>query len=255
MTMTQEAPLNIQQPAPGVWRLGSDFINYYAVEEGGRLTLIDAGAPRFADTLEAQLAAAGFGLTDVEAVVLTHSDSDHTGVAPLLQRTGARILIHEADEDTLRRPRPKTGDAAPLKLVKEMWRPSFYRMIATMTRAGAAKPAPVEGAETYVDGELLDVPGSPRVIHTPGHTPGQSAIHFEQRGALFSGDTMCSLNPLTRSRGPQLMPRSFNVSNTAARASLAKLDGVDAGVVLFGHGEPWTRGVAAALAAARERRA
>ena len=245
--------MNPDQPAPGVWRLGTDFINYYAVEEGGRLTLVDAGAPRFADTLEEQLGEAGFGLSDVEAVVLTHSDSDHTGVAPLLQKAGARILIHEGDEDTLRRPRPKTGDAAPLKLVKEMWHPRFYRMIATMTRAGAAKPTPLEGAETFADGELLDVPGSPRVIHTPGHTPGESAIHFEKRDVLFTGDTMCNLNPLTRSRGPQLMPSSFNVSNATARASLSRLDGVEASVVLFGHGEPWTQGVAAAVAAARER--
>ena len=245
--------MTTNQPAPGVWRLGSDRINYYALEEGGRLTLIDAGAPKFADTLEAQLAAAGFGLSDVEAVVLTHSDSDHTGVAPLLQRAGARVLIHEADEDTLRKPRPKTGDAAPLNVVKQLWRPRLVRMLAMMTRAGAAKPTPVEGAETYADGQSLDVPGSPRVIHTPGHSPGQCAIHFEQRGVLFAGDALCSLNMLTGSRGPQLMPHPFNTSDATARASLSKLEGVEAGLVLFGHGEPWARGVAAALAAARER--
>jgi glyoxylase-like metal-dependent hydrolase (beta-lactamase superfamily II) len=245
--------MSTNQPAPGVWRFGSDFINYYALEEDGRLTLIDAGAPRFADTLEPQLAAAGFALEDIEAVVLTHSDSDHTGVVPLLQRAGARILIHEADEDTLRKPGPKTGDAAPLKLAKQLWRPRLVRMLVMMTRAGAAKPTPVEGAETYADGQSLDVPGRPRVIHTPGHSPGQCAIHFEQRGVLFAGDALCSLNMLTGSRGPQLMPQVFNVSNAAARASLAKLEAVDAGVVLFGHGEPWTQGAAAAVAAARER--
>jgi glyoxylase-like metal-dependent hydrolase (beta-lactamase superfamily II) len=252
-TTTQEGPMTSDQAAPGVLRLGSDFINYYAVEEGGRLTLIDAGAPKFADTLEPQLAAAGFGLADVEAVVLTHSDSDHTGVVPLLQRAGARILIHEQDEPTLRKPRPKTGDAAPSKLVKEMWRPGLYRMIVAMTRAGAARPTPVEGAETFGDGQLIDVPGSPRVIHAPGHTAGESALHLEERSVLFAGDALCSLNPMTRSRGPQLMPHAFNVSNAAARASLAKLEDIEAGVVLFGHGEPWTQGAAAAVAAARER--
>jgi glyoxylase-like metal-dependent hydrolase (beta-lactamase superfamily II) len=245
--------MTTDEPAPGVWRLGTGLVNYYALEEGGRLTLIDAGAPKFADTLEAQLAAAGFGLSDVEAVVLTHSDGDHTGVVPLLQRAGARVLIHEADEDTLRRPRPKTGDAAPLNFVKQLWRPRLVRMLVMMTRAGAAKPTPIEGAETYADGQSLDVPGSPRVIHTPGHSPGQCAIHCEQRGVLFAGDALCSLNMLTGSRGPQLMPHPFNTSDAAARASLSKLDGVEAGVVVFGHGEPWTQGVAAALAAARER--
>jgi glyoxylase-like metal-dependent hydrolase (beta-lactamase superfamily II) len=243
--------MGARQVAPGVWRLGTDFINYYAVEEGGRLTIVDAGAPKFGATLKAQLGAAGFSLAHVEAVVLTHSDSDHTGVVPLLQEAGARVLIHEADEETLRNPRPKTGDGRPSRLLRELWRPGLWRMMATMTRAGAARPPKVEGAETYSDGDLLDVPGRPRVIHTPGHTAGNSAIHFEERGVLFAGDTMCSLNPLTRERGPQLMPHSFNVSNVQARESLAKIEGLDADVVLFGHGEPWGGGVAGAVARAR----
>lgn len=239
------------QVAPGVWRLGTDFINYYVLEEGGRLTVVDAGAPKFGATLVAQLVAAGLSLGDVEAVVLTHSDSDHTGVVPLLQEAGAHVLIHEADEETLRKPRPKTGDARPSRLLRELWRPGFWRMMTTMTRAGAAHPPKVEGAETYSDGDLLDVPGGPRAIHTPGHTAGNSAIHFEERGVLFAGDTMCSLNPLTRARGPQLMPHSFNVSNVQARESLAKIEGLAADVVLFGHGEPWRGGVSAAVARAR----
>jgi glyoxylase-like metal-dependent hydrolase (beta-lactamase superfamily II) len=242
-----------RQVAPGVWRLGSDFVNYYALEEGGRLTLVDAGAPKFGATLEAELGAAGFSLADVEAVVLTHSDSDHTGVVPPLQEAGARVLIHEADEETLRHPRPKTGDARPSRLLRELWRPGFWRLIATMARVGAAHPPKVEGAETCSDGDLLDVPGRPRAIHTPGHTAGNSAIHFEQRGVLVAGDTMCSLNPLTRARGPQLMPQSFNVSNAQARESLARIAGLEADVVLFGHGEPWHGGVAAAVAEARGR--
>jgi glyoxylase-like metal-dependent hydrolase (beta-lactamase superfamily II) len=250
---TQKTQMTSGQVAPGVWRLGSDFINYYALEDSGRLTVVDAGAPKFGETLEADLAAASFALSDVEAVVLTHSDSDHTGVVPLLQEAGARVLVHVADADTLRKPGPKKGDAAPLKLLKEMWRPRFYRMIAKMVRVGAGHPPKIEGAETFSGGELLHVPGRPRAIHTPGHTPGNCAFHFEERGVLFAGDTMCNLNPLTLARGPQLMPHSFNVSNAAARDSLAKLDGVEAGVVLFGHGEPWTAGVAAAVADARER--
>jgi glyoxylase-like metal-dependent hydrolase (beta-lactamase superfamily II) len=239
--------------APGVWRLGSDFINWYVVEESGRLTAIDAGVPKFGETLDEDLAAAGFSVTDVEAVVLTHSDSDHTGVVPSLQEAGARVLIHSGDQETLRRPRPKKGDARPSRLVREMWRPGLYRMMGTMARLGAGHPPKIEGAETFSDGDVLDVPGRPRVVHTPGHTPGNSAIWLEQRGVLFAGDTICTLNPLTRSRGPQLMPSSFNVSNADAAESLARLERLEAGVVLMGHGEPWLEGPRAAVAAARKR--
>jgi glyoxylase-like metal-dependent hydrolase (beta-lactamase superfamily II) len=251
--MQPTSQIRASQLIPGVSRLGSDFINFYALEDGGRLTLVDAGAPRFTGTLEDELAAVGFSVSDVEAVVLTHSDSDHTGVVPRLQEAGARVLIHEADGATLRSPGPKKGDAAPAKLLRQAWRPTFYLMLAKMVRSGAGRPPQIEGAETYSDGELLDVPGRPRVIHTPGHTPGNCAIHLEERGVLFVGDTICNLNPLTFRRGPQLMPHAFNVSDAEARASLAKLEGIEADVVLFGHGEPWTGGARAAVAAARAR--
>ena len=47
------------------------------------------------------------------------------------------------------------------------------------------------------------------------------------------------------------MPRSFNLSSEQALESLRALDGIDAGVLLPGHGEPWRNGVAAAVDAAR----
>lgn len=98
---------------------------------------------------------------------------------------------------------------------------------------------------------MLDVPGRPKVIATPGHTRGHSALLFEEHGALFVGDELCTWNPLTGVRKPQLMPRQFNESNPACRDSLAALEGLNAGVVLRGHGEPWTGGPAAAVASAR----
>ncbi|MGH2948155.1 MAG: MBL fold metallo-hydrolase, partial [Solirubrobacteraceae bacterium] len=71
--------------APGVYALGTDIVNWYLVEEQGRLSAVDAGLPGFADRLEADLARLGHRVGDVEAVVLTHSDGDHTGVAPRLR--------------------------------------------------------------------------------------------------------------------------------------------------------------------------
>lgn len=253
--MTETALISSKQAAPGVARLGTDFINWYAVEDGGRLTVIDAGGPAFAKTLDADLAAAGFALRDVEAVVLTHSDSDHTGVVPQLQQAGARVLIHADDAATLRKPGPKGGEASPARLLREAWRPSFWRMMGKMIGAGTARPPKIEGAETFSDGDVLDVPGRPTAIHTPGHTPGNCAIHFPERGLLFAGDTMCNMSPLTFKPGPQLMPTSFNVSNEQALESLARVEGIEADLVLFGHGEPWHGGPAAAVALARAERA
>jgi glyoxylase-like metal-dependent hydrolase (beta-lactamase superfamily II) len=215
------------------------------------LTAVDAGLPGFGGSLVADLTSLGFSLGDIEAVILTHSDADHTGLAPTLRDAGARVLIHAADEPKLRKPGPKSGDAAPQNLVPDLWRPSVWRTIVGMTAAQGFKMAKLNDAETFGDAAVLDVPGRPRVVATPGHTPGHVAFHFEGRRALFAGDAMCSLNPITHAKGPQPMPRAMNQSNAQALRSLDQLEPIDADVLAFGHGEPWRDGVSAAVRRAR----
>jgi glyoxylase-like metal-dependent hydrolase (beta-lactamase superfamily II) len=244
--------LSSSEIAPGLHRFASPLVSFYALEQGGRLTLVDAGLPKHADALAAALAGLGKTKGDIEAVVLTHSDADHTGVAGRLQAIGARVLIHSDDDATLRKPGPKSGDASPRHLVELMWRPRFWRFFGGMARAGGAHPTKVEGAELFSDGDRLDVPGRPLVVHTPGHTAGHCAFLVEDAGALFAGDELCTTNPVTGEDRPQLMPRQTNVSNADCVASLARLEGLQAGVILPGHGEPWHGSPARAVERARE---
>jgi glyoxylase-like metal-dependent hydrolase (beta-lactamase superfamily II) len=239
---------------PGVYGLGSEMVNWYVVEDAGRLTAVDAGIPGFAKTLEEDLRSIGHAPGDVAALVLTHSDADHTGVAPQLQEAGAHVYIHSADDATLRKPGPKKGDASPRHFLKYLWRPTALRLVGHLARGGGMRPPKVEGAETFEDGAVLGVPGSPQVIATHGHTPGHCAIHFERHGALFVGDALCTWNPLTGRDGAQLMPSALNVSNAQALESLARIEAVDAKVTLVGHGEPWRDSPAAAVSAARAAR-
>jgi glyoxylase-like metal-dependent hydrolase (beta-lactamase superfamily II) len=160
-------------------------------------------------------------------------------------------LINSADEQTLRRPGPKSGDAAPVKVLRELWRPGLWRLFGRMMRAGAAKLTKIEDAQTFADGDVLDVPGSPRVVATPGHTPGHCALYFERHGALFVGDELCTWNPLTGGLGPQVMPKVFNTSTDQCFESLGAIEGLQADVLLPGHGEPWREGAAAAAENAR----
>ena len=237
---------------PGVYGLGSELVSWYLVADGDRLTAVDAGLTGFRGRLEADLAAIGFEPEDVEAVVLTHSDADHTGLATALREAGVTVHIHTDDEQTLAKPGPKGGDASPLNMLSQAWRPRWWSFYAGMARAGGARPPKVEGAHTFSDGDVLDVPGRPRVVHTPGHTPGHCVFHFEGHGAVFVGDALCTWNPLTGDRGPQLMPpHGFNESNEQARDSLGRIEGIEAEVMLVGHGEPWHEGPAAAVKKAR----
>ena len=205
---------------PGVYGLGDEMVNWYVVDDGGRLTAVDAGIPGFAKTLEADLASIGRTPADVEALVLTHSDADHTGIAPQLQEAGARVLIHSDDDATLRKPGPKKGDASPRHLVKYLFRPTFLRLAVHLGRNGAARPPKVEGAQTFEDGAVLDVPGSPRVVHTPGHTPGHCVLVFEGAGALFVGDALCTWNPVTgRARAAAVPVGTERLERAGARVA------------------------------------
>jgi glyoxylase-like metal-dependent hydrolase (beta-lactamase superfamily II) len=239
--------------APGVYGLGSDLVSWYLVENEGRLTAVDAGVRGFAGNLESDLRAIGHAPGDVEAVILTHSDFDHTGVVPELRAAGARVLIHPADEGTLRNPGAKGGDASPIHFLALLLRPRFLGTVGHFLRRGALSPAKIEGAETFEDGDVLNVPGRPRVVHTPGHTPGHCVFLFEGQRALFVGDALCTLNLVTGSTGPQLMHSGQNQSDDGARESLKQLEDLEADVLLPGHGEPWRGSPADAVRRARER--
>jgi glyoxylase-like metal-dependent hydrolase (beta-lactamase superfamily II) len=236
--------------ADGVHRLGTRLVNWYVIEEAGRLTFVDSGVPGYHAQFEEALSTLGRAPADVEAVVLTHPHPDHVGLAERIRReAGARVLLPAADAEMARTGKPDKKEGSMLRYLGHgiAWRLSWH-----LIRNGGARIAKVEQFETFADGDVLDVPGRLRVVATPGHTEGHAALHLEAEGVLFTGDAMCSLNPLTGREGPQLMPAALQNSTARALASLDRIAPVDAGTLLFGHGEPWTEGAAKAAARARE---
>jgi glyoxylase-like metal-dependent hydrolase (beta-lactamase superfamily II) len=238
---------------PGVFRLGTSWINWYLVEDGGRYTAVDAAVAGYAGTLDADLDWIGARREDIQALVLTHADADHTGLAGTLSEAGADVLVHGDAQDMLRRPRPKGGDARPVNLLPNLWRPTLAQLLFHFARNGAARPPSFDAATSYEAGEPLDVAGRPRPIATPGHAPGHCAILFEEKRVLFAGDALCTLNVVTGSRGPQIMPHGMNEDDEETLASLGELEGLDAEVVLPGHGEPFRGRPAEAVTEARAR--
>jgi glyoxylase-like metal-dependent hydrolase (beta-lactamase superfamily II) len=233
--------------APGIHRLGNWFVNFYLLEDEGRLTLVDAGLPRLRGQLEAALAALGRSMSDVEAVILTHAHSDHVGFAGSLQKEGFPVHVHEADAEMARTGKVPEREGSMLPYLRNR---AVWKLLATAVRSGL--PQKVAEVRTFADGAELDVPGRPRVVHAPGHSHGCVAFHLPERGALLVGDVLCSYNPLTGRRGPQIMASAFNASSPQALASLSALEPLEAAVTLFGHGDPWRDAPAAAVARARE---
>jgi len=241
---------DVSQVVPGVWRMGTDFYNWYLVEGDGGLTAVDAGVPGFARSLEDDVRKTGHSLADVRALVLTHGDADHIGIVSSFVEAGVPVHAPAGEVERMKRPGTKTGDANPKEFLKQLWTPRMLRMIVK-TIPYFGRPTPVHPDATFGDGDVLDVPGRPRVIGTPGHTPGHSALLFEERGALFVGDALTTHGLLRRGGEVSLMPKFMNESNAGALAALDALDGISADVTLFGHGDPWRKGVAAAVEGGR----
>src|SRR3954453_1802062 len=94
--------LRLTHVAPGVHRLSSVSTNWYLVEDGGRLTVLDAGFPRDWREFVSALSRLGHPPADGEAVLITHPHRDHAGNAERLRTSGARVLSHPADAPFLR---------------------------------------------------------------------------------------------------------------------------------------------------------
>jgi glyoxylase-like metal-dependent hydrolase (beta-lactamase superfamily II) len=109
----------------------------------------------------------------------------------------------------------------------------------------------LQGAATYRDGETLDVPGRPTVVHTPGHTHGHCALHLPDRGVVLAGDAFVTWDPYVASDGPKIVSGAATADSAQALASLDALAALDAGTTLTGHGEPWTGPLAEAAERAR----
>jgi glyoxylase-like metal-dependent hydrolase (beta-lactamase superfamily II) len=234
--------------APGVHRVENAYTNWYVVEADGALTVVDTGTPASWISLQRAVTQIGRSLADIAAVVLTHAHFDHVGFAERArQELGVPVWVHEDDVPLARHPMQYAHERSrlPYLLNRRAW-----PVYVAMARDRAIMAPGVKEVRRYHEG-TLDVPGSLRIVPTPGHTIGHCALHLPDRDALIAGDAVVTLDPYTGRRGPQLVARAATAD---VERNLAALDGVAATAathVLTGHGEPWHDGADAIVERAR----
>jgi glyoxylase-like metal-dependent hydrolase (beta-lactamase superfamily II) len=177
--------------ADGVPRCGSERVNWYLVEGTDELTVVDTGLPAHSKQLFERLDALGYDGSDVAACILTHAHPDHIGFAQRLHESAdVPVWLHEAGVE-----RAREGGDPPLSgFVKNLWRPAVLRYFVETVRSGGTSIPPLMAVETFADGDELDLPGRPQVIHVPGHTEDEVAFYLPDRDVLLCGDAFATVD-------------------------------------------------------------
>lgn len=142
------------------------------------------------DSMQNVLIDAGMGLANLRDVIpdqevtvlLTHAHWDHMGGANLFPRVS--ILNHLYETNRLSKgwlPTEMCGFEAE----------EFAVPVPKNFSLRAFQVPGISSFATFKDGQEIDLGDKHlSVIHTPGHTPGSVCFFLEERGFLFSGDTL-----------------------------------------------------------------
>ena len=146
------------------------------------LSLIDAGLMGKGHYKIQTIKSAGFNLSDIKRVIMTHTHFDHIScILELLEHIPhAELWIHVNEATPL-----ENGDE---KIVYGM------DMLEKMCKAqfGLAKGTfSLKINRKLEDGEDLDLGGMTwRVLHIPGHSPGSIGLYCEEEKILIPGDVV-----------------------------------------------------------------
>ncbi|MCX5355830.1 MBL fold metallo-hydrolase [Streptomyces mirabilis] len=221
--------------------------NWVIVKDGADAILVDSGYPNDHDLLMASLDALGLKPETVRAILVTHAHNDHIGAAERLWLAyGTPVLMHEEEVPHARR--EYLHQVSVRQVLTHAWRPGVLPWAVHAIRSGGTAHVPFTEPSPFPAPGPLDLPGAPVPVHTPGHTAGHCAYLLAGSGILISGDALVTAHPTSRIDGPQLLPAMFDTDRSAALCSLDILEGIDADVILPGHG-PAHRGSAKQAAA------
>jgi glyoxylase-like metal-dependent hydrolase (beta-lactamase superfamily II) len=184
--------------APGVHRIplplpqdGLRAVNVYAVEDAGKLVLIDSGwaLEEARDRLETAIGQLGYGFEDVHRFLITHIHRDHYTLGVTLRRVfGTRISLGLGE-----RPSLETLIAGRQeRQIEDLARSGAGSLIELLRQTMPAGPRQdgYEPPDEWIDG-LTKIELEQRTLHalpTPGHTRGHVVFLSPDESLLFAGD-------------------------------------------------------------------
>lgn len=219
-------------------------VNCYLFFENGP-TVLDPGpaTPEAHEELVDCLDRHGYGIEDVERILVTHPHMDHFGIARrIVEQSGASVLAHGDATDWLADP------IGYFEREREFFRPFLVSMGMPVETAATVlelpEPytdyqAPLSVDRELEDGDRIDVGVSLECLHTPGHAPGSVCFFASSEDVMFTGDHVLpdvTPNPLLT-----LAPGSDDERTRSLPMyveSLRRVLSFDATVGYGGHGDP-----------------
>jgi glyoxylase-like metal-dependent hydrolase (beta-lactamase superfamily II)/predicted ester cyclase len=221
--------------ADGVWIVRGGLplktFNVYLLEDDGGVTVFDGGI----HDMTAALAAAAAKMGGIKRVVLGHADADHRGATPGLH---VPVYCHPAD-------RAAAESNAPYRDYFDFSKlhPHGRFLLSRLLPFWDGGAVEIEG--TIEEGDQV---AGFRVVHLPGHAPGQIGLFRDADRLALVSDCFYTLNVETGIKGAPRVPLdAFNIDSEQARASIRKLASLDPSEAWPGHAEPIKGDVAAAL--------
>ncbi|HET6874511.1 MAG TPA: MBL fold metallo-hydrolase [Acidimicrobiales bacterium] len=198
-----ELPLPpVERVRPGLWSVPVPIPNnplryvlVYVFETERGPYMIDAGwnTDDAYQTLVSGLGEAGFAISDVKGVLVTHIHPDHYGLAGRVREaSGAWVGLHPADAALIEDRYEEPGDL--LEKMGAMLRRDGAppEEIATLQNASMPVRPWVNIAQPDIlieDGDRPDIPGwDLTAIWTPGHSPGHICLYEAGNKLMLSGD-------------------------------------------------------------------
>jgi glyoxylase-like metal-dependent hydrolase (beta-lactamase superfamily II) len=202
----------VKHLAPGVWRLDElprPLINVYLAEDA----LIDAGRRWDSRRIAKQIEGVPLSL-----LALTHVHPDHQGCAKeICEARGIPLACHEDDVDAMEGRRSVAATAAPMaKFFGRLWQ---------------GPPHKVD--RVFREGD--EVAGF-RVIHAPGHAPGEVIFFRERDRVAICGDVIRNISYLSLRTKLAEPPGDLTPDPAENRNSIRKLAALEPSLILPGHG-------------------
>lgn len=201
------------------------IVNCYLIKTEKGYVLIDTGFRRKRKDLEKELDNAGCKPGELQLIILTHQDFDHTGNAAYISsKYDSPIAMHEEDTEAVKR-----GDMLWNRKGRNIITRIIMKIILMAYRTGKfEKFSPDIQLE---DGDILTSYGlNAKVLHLPGHSKGSIGI-LTTSGKLFSGDLFMNFKKPNKS---SLIDMKDDLD-----ASIEKLKQFEIDIVYPGHGFPF----------------